>query len=184
MGRTSGYDARIRPNFKGSKRTVAMVQPVGRDGMGWDGMGWEGHPPPPLLSLAQVWDNHARWINRKRLCVPGEPPVILSRRGCHLFPPWFVSCAVTLPSWPTALGYNICTQTFASDYIFLHQRWAVIITCHPCRLVTHERGQKIPSDTSPLLSWVTFHIYFRLTLHLCQTHAGQISADYLYIHTH
>lgn len=157
MGRTSGYDARIRPNFKGSEHMVAMVQPVGRD---------------TPTSLGQVWDNRVRWINRKHLCVLDEPPVILSHRVCHLFPPSFVSCAVTLPCWPTALGYNICTQTFPSDYIFLHQRWAVIITCHPCRLVTHEWGQKIPSDTSPSVSGVTFHTYFRLTLHPCQMHAG------------
>lgn len=129
---------------------------------------WGGTPP----SLGQVWDNRVRWINRKHLCVLDEPPVILSHRVCHSFPPSFVSCAVPLPCWPTALGYNICTQTFPSDYIFLRQRWAVIITCHPCRLVTHEWGQKIPSDTSPSVSGVTFHTYFRLTLHPCQMHAG------------
>lgn len=133
---------------------------------------WGGTPPS---SLAQVWDNCVRWINREPSCVcvcAGRAPVILSHRVCHLFPPSFMSCAVTLPRWPIALGYSICAQTFPSDCIFLHQRWAVIITCHPCGLVTHEWGQNIPPDTSPSVSGVTFHIYFKLTLHPFQLHAG------------
>lgn len=136
-----------------------MVQPVGRD----------------TPSLAQVWDTHVQWMNRKYFSV-NEPPVTL------FFPPSFVPCALPLPGWPTALGYKICTQTFPSDSIFLHQRRAVIITRQPCRLFTHEWGQKIPSDTS--LCGVTFHIYFRLTRHPCQMYAGWIPADYLYIYTH
>lgn len=68
MGRTSGYDARIRPNFKGNRHTVL-------GGTRWDehllsGQVWEWAPCSFCVTLlgSEVAQITHRWVSRERCC--------------------------------------------------------------------------------------------------------------------
>lgn len=129
MGRTSGYDARIRPNFKGKEHTGGRA--VG------------GSPPleqvresVALLPHSNLRSDLAltihRWVKEREML----RAVIFSHKTLVCFFSFSyksspsLSCVVTVSCWPTAQGDKIFTQPSPSDD-FLCQKLAAIHTRHP-----------------------------------------------------
>lgn len=158
MGRTSGYDARIRPNFKGNRHTVL-------GGARWDehllsGQVWEWAPCSFCVTLlgSEVAQITHRWVSRERCCW----------LWCFHTEERFSLCHVLslFLCWPTASGsdfFFFCTDlrnVQLPSYV-TPQAYFQPISISRCKW-----SRQILSDTLPPHSQGSHFIYISSLLHI------------------
>ena len=158
MGRTSGYDARIRPNFKGNKHTA--LGGARRDEHLLSGQVWEWAPCSlcATLSGGEVAQITHRWVEEWKMLPALMPPHRRRFSLCHVlslffsadpqpqvlifiylfiyFLHWPQKCAVTLICSPTGLFPAILDLCEASRFSLTHfplsLRGHISYIFHPC----------------------------------------------------
>lgn len=162
MGRTSGYDARIRPNFKGNTLWHASAPLSGKV--------WER----VLLNLhnnlcSEVAQILRRWVRRQICCE------LLCLHAKVLLPPppqpQPPTCVVTVSVLSHTLRWWYLFTDF-SQIIFIWQNCAVTLACYPRGPFQSNLDPRLQvkladslSHTSSRASRVRFHIYFIFAPH-------------------
>ena len=164
MGRTSGYDARIRPNFKGNARC----------GVRWEDLLRQDRCEKVRCSICITF-----WAARQHKPFT-DGSEVKDAAGCDVFPqePLFCHVLTLFLYWPTALGYDIYTVTPPSDLFVRNVQLPLYITpqayLSPIWSFRGEWSRQIINwHTSPSASGVVLHTYFILAPHPCQCMLGK-----------
>lgn len=123
MGRTSGYDARIRPNFKGNSAACS--------GERWEDLLCQDRCEN--ARAAQFAQQFGQWGSTNHSQMGQKWEMLQAMLFPHRSPLYLVMCYYFL-CWPIALGCDIFTQTCLSDLIFLCQKCEVTLYVTPTGL--------------------------------------------------